>query len=181
MSDKLKDKLSKLYELTKRGVDGEKVNAEFMLNRLLEKHDLTIEDIDQETPKERYYPYTGLLKKKIILQIIYKVSNNESIYGVKGYKEIAAKVTDYQHVQILEMIDFHFENFEKERKQFLKDFTDAYVQKHRLFGEPSEESLKTKKPLTAEEKQAIWRMMNIKECLSNKTYTKKLVNKKGYN
>lgn len=39
-----------------------------------------------------------------------------------------------------------------------------------------EDKLKDKKPLTTEEKQAIWRMVNIKECLSDKTYIKKLNN-----
>ena len=38
METNLKDKLQKLYTLSKRGVDGEKYNAEVMLRRLLEKH-----------------------------------------------------------------------------------------------------------------------------------------------
>jgi hypothetical protein len=174
MEAKLKDKLLKLYELAKRGIAGEKVNAEFMLTRMLDKHGLTIDDIDQELPKIRYYSYTTLLKKRLILQIIYKVGNTDKIYSVVGLKEVTSTVTDYQHIQILEMIDFHFENFDKERKQFLTDFSDAYVQKHRLFGETKEEDLINKKPLTTDEKQAIWRMSNIKECLSNKSYVKKI-------
>lgn len=174
METKLKDKLLKLYELAKRGVAGEKVNAEFMLNKLLEKHNLTLDDINQELPKDRFYPYTNLLKRKLIMQIISKVINSSEIYSVRNFKEICAKVTDFQHIQILELIDFHFYNFEKERKQFLKDFSSAYVQKHRLFQEPKEDDYLDRKPLTLEEKQAIWRMSNIKECLSNETYTKKL-------
>jgi hypothetical protein len=174
MENKLKDKLLKLYELAKRGVDGEKVNAEFMLNRMLQKHGLTIEDIDQETPKKRYYKYTTKLNDKLISQIIFKVINKRNVYSIKGYKEVMAEVTDYQHIQILELIDFHLENFDKERKQFLNDFTSAYVQKHRLFRDSDDDDFKDEKPLTTEEKQALWRMSNIKDCLSNKTYTKKL-------
>ncbi|CAM1374377.1 Protein of unknown function [Tenacibaculum litopenaei] len=174
MELKLKEKLSKLYELAKRGVDGEKINAELMLNKMLEKHGLTISDIDTETPKERYYPYTTTMSNTLIRQIIYRVTERTDIYSIRSYKEIVVKATDYEHIQILEQIDFHLENFNKERKQFLKDFTDAYVQKHRLFKETTEEDLKNRKPLTTEEKQAIWRMSAIKETLSNKTYTKKL-------
>ena len=174
MEEKLRDKLLKLYELAKRGVDGEKVNAEFMLNKLLEKHGLTIADIDQETPKTRYYKYTTMLCRKIIIQIIYKIVDSNDIYVLKSYKEVSTEATDYQHIQILELIDFHLENFDKERKQFLNDFTSAYVQKHRLFGETTDEEIEDSKPLSVEEKQALWRMSNIKNCLSNKTYTKKL-------
>lgn len=174
MEIKLKDKLLKLYELSKRGVGGEKVNAEFMLNRLLYKHGLTVNDIDQDLPKNRYYSSTNKLNEKIICQVIYKVLNGGAIYGVRGTKEVTAKVTDYQHVQILELIDFHLENFNKERNQFIKDFTSAYVQKHNLFRDTTEKDIEDSKPLTVEEKQAIWRMSNIKECLSNNTYQKKL-------
>ncbi|MDO6813803.1 hypothetical protein [Tenacibaculum soleae] len=175
MEDKLKDKLLKLYELAKRGVAGEKVNAELMLNRMLNKHGLTIEDINQEIPKDRFYKYTTKLSDKLITQILFKVVGSKEIYGVKGYREVCAKVTDYQHIQILEMIDFHLSNFDKERKQFLNDFTSAYIQKHRLFRDTTyDNDIKEQKPLTTEEKQALWRMSNIKECLSNKSYVKKL-------
>jgi hypothetical protein len=175
MENKLKDKLLKLYELAKRGVDGEKVNAEFMLNRMLQKHGLTIEDINQDTPKKRYYKYTTKLNNKIISQIAFKVLGTDEVYSVRGYKEVCITVNDYQHIQILEMIDFHLENFDKERKQFLNDFTSAYIQKHRLFRDTTyDDEVKESKPLTTEEKQALWRMSNIKDCLSNKTYTKKL-------
>lgn len=174
MNDKLKEKLLKLYELAKRGVDGEKINAELMLNKMLEKHGFTIEDIDQETPKKRYYKYTTKLNEKLISQILCKVLNSNDVYSIRGYKEVMAEITDYQHVQILELIDFHLDNFNKERKQFLNDFASAYVQKHRLFRETTEDDYENRKPLSVEEKQAIWRMSNIKDCLSNKTYTKKL-------
>ncbi len=174
MEAKLKEKLLKLYELVKRGIDGEKVNAELMLNKLLKKHGLTIDNIDTEELKDFYYKYTTKISAKIIRQIIYRVTNRSRIWTVSSYKEIGTEASDYEHIQILEEIDFHLENFNKEKQQFLNDFTQAYIQKHRLFGEPTEEHLKNTKPLTLEEKQAIWRMSAIKETLSNKTYTKKL-------
>lgn len=172
MKIELKDKLLKLYELAKRGVGGEKTNAERFLNNLLEKHGLSIDDIDQELPKKRYYRYTTNHNEMLIAQVILKVTNNKQIWNVKHYKELAAEVTDYQHVQILELIDFHLDNYNQEKKIFLKDFTVAYVQKHKLFRDaPDERELKD---LTQEEKEALWRMSNLKQNLSNKSYTKKL-------
>ena len=174
MESKLKEKLQKLYELAKRGVDGERVNAEFMLNKMLEKHGFTIDDIDGEAPKDRYYKYTTEMSRKLVLQIIYRVTERDNIWTLRGYKEVGSEVSDYEHIQILEQIDFHLQNFNEERKQFLKDFTSAYIQKHKLFSLNPKEKDEERKPLSMEEKQAIWRMSAIKETLSNKTYTKKL-------
>lgn len=173
MESKLKDKLLKLYELAKRGVDGEKINAELMLNRLLDRHDLTIDDIDQELPRKRYYAYTTLAKKKLWLQIINKYTGSDNIYSIRGYKEVMCEVTDFQHVQIIEAMDFHNVHFDKERQRMLKDFTSAYVQKHRLFNEQKDDD-SPRKPLTIEERQAILRMMALKDNLSDETYIKKL-------
>ena len=147
---KLKDKLLKLYELSKRGIDGEKANAELLLNKMLGKHNLTIDDIDQDIPKKRYYRYTTKMNQNIISQIAFKVLGSHEVYLVKGYKEISVTVTDFQHIQILEMIDFHISNFEEERKLFLKDFTSAYIQKHKLFRDLGEEEPKRDRPLTLE-------------------------------
>lgn len=174
METKLKDKLLKLYALSKRGVGGEKVNAENFLTKLLQKHDLTIEDIDQEIPKSRYYRYTNKLNKKITYQVINKVTNSDEICNIRGFNEVLAKVTDYQHVQILELIDFHLSNFNKERNLFLKDFTSAYVQKHELFRAPTDNDFKGISELTDEEEQSFLRMISIKDNLGDKSYTKKL-------
>ncbi len=45
ISQKLQIKLRKIYELSQRGVEGEKENAQKMLNELLKKHNLSIDDI----------------------------------------------------------------------------------------------------------------------------------------
>lgn len=174
MENALRDKLLKLYELAKRGVGGEKVNADTMLRRMLEKHSLTIEDIDVELPKRRYYHYTTLWKEKLICQIICAVTNSNSMYTYGAYKDIGADVTDFQHIQILEMIDFHFENYIAEKKKFLDDFASAYVQKHELYRETTDKDREDKPPLTPEEIRAIMRMSSIQESLSNATYHKKL-------
>src|SRR5690606_10587147 len=172
MEDKIKDRLIKHYELSKRGIGGERENAKLFLDQLLKKHNLTLEDIDSEQLRDRYYPYTTIWKRKIITQVICRVTNRFEIYGYKGLKELCSKVTDCEHIQILELIDFHFENFEKEKKVFLKDLESAYIQKHRLFRDTDDDQ--TTKNLTAEEEMEIKRIISIYENLNNNTYTKKI-------
>lgn len=176
IEDKLKDKLLKLNELAKRGIGGEKLNAGAMLMKMLSKHGLSIEDINQEISKKRHYKYSTLQNKTIVIQIMFRVMNesSRSIYSVMHHKEVTAEVTDYEHIQILEMVDFHLDNFKEERKKLLDDLASAYVQKHNLFRETTNEDRKNKKPLTPEERAKLWRVSNIQECLTNKTYIKKL-------
>jgi len=164
MKDQLKDKLMKLYALSKQGIGGEKVNAEMFLHKLLDKHGLTIKDIDSEIPKKRYFEYKTKAKEKLIVQILVKVLNKGEVYSIEGFKEVMAKLTDYQYV-------FHLDKFEKEKKEFLSDFTRAYIQKHRLF---KEDSGMDQEKLTDEEILEIMRIASIQNLMNSETYTKKI-------
>lgn len=145
-----------------------------MLERLLSKHNLTIDDIEINKTKTRYYKYTTRANNDLIAQIIFSIISHKKVYENSSRKNISVEVSDYEHVQILEAIDFHLENFDKERKQFIKDFTNAYISKHNLYGDQSNRDEEDDTPLTVEEKQALWRMSNIRDCLANETYRKKL-------
>ena len=45
MNDKVKEKLTKVYELVKRGVEGERQSAEKMLKKLLEKYNISEDEL----------------------------------------------------------------------------------------------------------------------------------------
>jgi len=175
LNQELKEKLLKLYELSKRGIGGEKTNAETFLQKLLDKHGLTIDDIDANVKKERFYKYTTKANKSIILQVIFSILGEKgSLYSNKSYKEVITDATDYENIQIIEKIDFHLENFEADRKQILNDFKSAYIQKHRLFPMDNGDTDEECKPLTPEERAAIMRAAHLQTVLNNNTYTKKL-------
>ncbi len=53
--DKYIELAKKLKAHADRGFDGEKINAEKMLNRLLEKHGITIEDIEQDKKSDYFF------------------------------------------------------------------------------------------------------------------------------
>jgi hypothetical protein len=63
MSDqgRIKSKLQKLLALARQGVGGEKDNAQSVLNKLLAKHGLTIEDLDDagEPRTTRWFKFKG--------------------------------------------------------------------------------------------------------------------------
>jgi hypothetical protein len=141
---------------------------------MLDKHGLTIDDLDSEIRKERFYKYTTKANKSIILQVIYSILGERDKFSNKSYKEVYVDATDYEHIQIVEKIDFHLENFAKDRKQILIDFESAYIHKHRLFPEDSGDTDEERKPLTREEREAIERAFQLASVLPDNTYTKKL-------
>lgn len=172
--DKLKEKLLKLYRLSQQGDGGEKQNAETALLSMLKKHGLTIADIDESVEKDRFYKYNTLEHKQLILQIVGVVSGKREVYRIYqgGAKFICAELTDFQHVQILEMIDFHIENMKEEKKKFMDEFINAYIQKHNLGMKPEEG--RELEPLTPEEAEKLMRILAFAETMENKTYHKKL-------
>jgi hypothetical protein len=86
-SEKLLDRLRKIQALARHGVGGEKENAERMLARLLDLHNLTIEDLDGESKmiEWRFKADSGF-DIRLVNQIIFKVTNvcNYRIYKYNG-------------------------------------------------------------------------------------------------
>jgi hypothetical protein len=77
----------KLKALAEKGVGGEKINAEKMLNSLLRKHNLTIEDIEGEKIDHYFFK----LKKedeRLWSQIVKSVNNKIKCYGPFPDKDI---------------------------------------------------------------------------------------------
>lgn len=70
ITPELKAKLAKVYELAKRGTDGEKQAAEALLDKLLNKHNLAGIDLDS-LDKERYvFTYTSEIEVKLMTRIM---------------------------------------------------------------------------------------------------------------
>ncbi len=167
---KLVKRLQKLHALAVQGVGGEKENADTLLQKLLKKHNLTVNDIMADEEKERRYCYKTAFDKQLIAQIAYIFKDD--VFVSSKHKEISVCVNDYEHVQILEMIDFHLQNFRAERKVILKSLLTGYIQKHKLFptdrgGNDSVSSFK----MSSKE---IEQMLKMKNMISDNFFQKKL-------
>ena len=64
MSDKIHIKLIKLLALAERGVGGEKVNAQRMLEKLMKRHGIEMSDLAGEKIETRWFRFKGSLEKK---------------------------------------------------------------------------------------------------------------------
>lgn len=83
MNDK-KEMLKKLRALALRGIDGEKEQAQAILEKLMKKYDITFGELDEEELNEYEFEFHGKEQKVLLRQTIYKVTNDRSsMWGFK--------------------------------------------------------------------------------------------------
>lgn len=136
------ERLKKIYALAMRGVGGEKEAAAAILARLTKKYGISLDDLDEEQVKGFDLEFHGEIERKLLLQIVYKVtgdaSNYHSLTWVASGRLCRTKArvycTEAQKVEIEFLHDF----YKKLWKREVKALYGAFIQKHRLFGEPKE-------------------------------------------
>ena len=96
MDDKIKEKITKVYELVKRGIAGEQQSAEKMLKKLLEKYNISEEELNSIDEKEYYFKYASNLDEWLLIQLIeyFFKEKKYKLYRIKdsGVKEIAIQM-----------------------------------------------------------------------------------------
>ena len=96
MNDKVKEKITKVYELVKRGIAGERQSAEKMLKKLLEKYNISEAELNSIDEKNYYFKYASNLDEWLLIQLIeyFFKEKNYKIYRIKdsGVKEIAIQM-----------------------------------------------------------------------------------------
>ena len=96
MNDKVKEKITKVYELVKRGIAGERQSAEKMLKKLLEKYNISEAELNSIDEKKYYFKYASNLDEWLLMQLTkYFFKEKEyKLYRVKnrGVKEIAIQM-----------------------------------------------------------------------------------------
>ena len=96
MNDKVKEKITKVYELVKRGIAGEQQSAEKMLKKLLEKYNISEAELNSIDEKKYYFKYASNLDEWLLMQLTkYFFKEKEyKLYRVKnrGVKEIAIQM-----------------------------------------------------------------------------------------
>lgn len=128
--------LKKIKALADRGVGGEADNAETILARLMDKYGISEDELSEETRASVEFTFSGKEQEKLLRQIVYKVTNGGTAYGLKytgsGRKcrtTLGAECTRAEKVEIEFLLDFYKRLWEREREAFLS----AFIQKHRLF------------------------------------------------
>lgn len=171
LPDKVIELAKKLYELKERGIGGEKENASIHFNRILQKYNLTIEDIIGTTKTEREF-LSPKDKRQLLAQIAASVVGSH--VKVMGYRDGSPKedyvyinLTDAEYVEIQSKFDFYWDAYQKD----LKFFYEAFIHKNNL-GAKADGNTSTL--LTDEERVKLKRMFEMMEVLDNHQFQKRI-------
>lgn len=170
------ERLKKVKELAERGEAGEALAAREKLHILLNKHGLTIDDLENVEIHQYKFKYVTSAEMDIIIQCIAKVVDNPRLsysYYKDKKREFFVKMTEWQYIEAKHLIDFHVKQFRKELKAQMKALVSAYASKHDLFA--SSKSSEGGSTLSPEEMQ---RLMSIYYSLDDKFFQKQLAEAK---
>lgn len=139
LTPKEKSLFNKLWELSKRGIDGEKENAEnfikqFCLKRGTEWGDLEIEEKIKRT-------FTGIRLTQLFCNIVSKVQNTYEIkvWSIKGKpteKIVLCNPVEFAEIQLM------YEIYSKAYYKEIEKLKIAFLHKHMLFPSSPKENKK---------------------------------------
>lgn len=180
--ESIKAKLRKLQALAEQGCEGEARNAKLLLDRLCKQYGVSLEDILDQEKTERYYFEVG--KGKIWLDLFMQCYANVTGKGeLKYYRESNSRIslilTAYQYAEISNLFSWHKANLKKDIEQSQRLVFEAYIQKHRIFRDRSNDTEEDKgehdrQPIDLAHLRAIVAMMGT----LNDNYYHKMIEKK---
>ncbi len=104
MTDEIKSKIAKVYELVRRGEQGEQQAAEKALQRLLSKYNLSEEEVAKMHLKEYVFKYATDLDKRLLCQLFeyfFKDKYNGKLYICTWrVKEISVEMEYLDYIQM---------------------------------------------------------------------------------
>ncbi|SRR5581483_36301 len=168
MSDResILDQLRKIQALAERGIDGEKVVAQRMLDALLAKHGLTLADITDHDLDFREFKTTDDLDASLLIHCILFVAGTVHVRHARHRRNkriVYYELTKLQHAEVLATLEY----YRAELKKDLDGLFQAFVNKHHLFPRDGE----CKQTASIEEMERLRRRM---DSLVSTTMTKHL-------
>lgn len=166
---KIEDLIKKLKVLADRGENGERQNAENLLNNLLKKHNISLEDLEEERSIDFVFQAedeTNDLFMKVVSNIL---GSTHTIYGKKwNPNTFIVNTTPEFAVEIQSKFDFYSDLYKRE----LKAFYGAFIIKNHLFA--SDSSPRDFSTLSEEELELYKKRMKMAEGMDSKSYFKQL-------
>lgn len=167
---KILDLAKKLKALSDRGVGGEKENAQQMLAELIEKHGISIDEIEEPERKQEVLD-CKIKQKEMMGQVAYMVLGSKArVYESTRNKNcLVVECTKAEYLEIEASFEFFWRAYEKE----LKLFYQAFIQKNRIFsGDVDGRELKD---LTEQELKDLRRVMGMKDSIDKYNLNKMLI------
>lgn len=131
----IKERLLKIKAMADRGEYYEAKTSSCLLQILLLKYGLKIEDLDSDSRKPRTFKYRDRMSKTLLTICLENVIGYErtceSQYSPKK-KIVFIELTDYEYSEVSFRYDWYCDDYEKEKKSIMKKLYDAYIIKRGL-------------------------------------------------
>jgi hypothetical protein len=154
--DSIRETLRAVAELAEKGVDGERENAQRMLEKLCRKHGIDPSELLDEAVGPVEFKLKNDLDKRLLIQCVLSITRTRAIRNYVKGKRAVFWVTKADGIDIREA----FEHYRKELSRYLDESFSAFVHANRLLA-PAEESDDDDKPLTPEEMARLKRIANM--------------------
>ncbi len=167
--------IKKLAELAKRGIGGEKANAEAMLAKLMKKHGISWEEIEEDTPDFVIMDILpGVMLSRLFQQVVSAVMpvGQNSVYGLKGRKN--KRAVNCTKSQALE-IEFQYAIYSKAYQKEEGIFYSAFVQANKIFNPDGQK--RDLDDLSPEELAEVQKIMERAALIDPVSKRKQLMNK----
>lgn len=156
----IRRKVKSLQTLAERSKGGEKINAQALLDKLLSKYNITLDEV-LENEEVRYYDwhYRNWCEEQLLVQVMSKIFWDQDwtlMRTLHKRQRDGVYCTAAQALEIELEYEFHCRMFEEDLSIFLR----SYVQKNHLFG-PSSPDYKP----SPEEKEKILRAIQMERGL----------------
>jgi len=145
MNKKAQQLAEKLKALAVRGIGGEKENAQRMLEKHLEKHGMTIKDVESDVKEKRIVNYKGTEQLQFYSQVVSSVLGKGAVSLYEN--GIAFTVTNSEFIEIEAKVSFFWETYLDEKDVFYK----AFIQTNELYVKDSHLNYDEDKEETEEE------------------------------
>ena len=177
MSDNVLNLIRKLKELSDRGIGGEKENAGVKLQQLLDKHGISVEDIEKDVVKERAFNITSnqLTFFRQVAASCFGIERTIYQYPKEPKRKVLVRIlelTDAEFIEFSSKFDFYWNKYESD----LKTFYSAFIQKNQLYRKSSE--TEKEEPLTQEQLDEISKVREMMIGLKRHSFHKQIENTK---
>lgn len=156
--DKIRTRAMKILALARRGERGEKEAAQSMLARLLEKHGMTMADLDDESESKQWVrlSYRGPFEKKVLVAVACKVlcCGSLEVRVRKGAQNFEIELTRAQALEI----ELQWAIYRRELKKTLANSVTAFVHANSIYSNAPTDAKKQASPLAPEDVAAILAM-----------------------
>ncbi len=176
MNNKYLDLAKKLKALADKGVGGEKINAQAMLDALLRKHNITLEEVEGEKENDYYFTLKkdeGILWSQICKRVNYKLKcygpfpqNKVKELRLEGNNMVTCTASEY--IEIESMYHIYSRLYKEELELFYRAFCHA---NDLLVMSPESKKIKD---LTPEELEEWKRTQALSEKIKKESYRKQI-------